>query len=755
MSSLPQSPTLAGGFAGLRCVSALAAIAIVGILAAPAAGQTVERELGGAPAMPLEPLGNLVLLEQVIVSEGSGSPEFDPTGLDADEVERTEAPFGSDLIFDLAAEDAPTGELDLELGHASGASPVEAAMGGDRLNLRGFPTPMRRNGFTQSGFPEVINPERSETILGALTPITGRAAPGGIRNFHTLRPRGRVDRQMTASIGTDDRWRVEAKNTGVLAPKKAWHAVTVGARGRRGPQQFTEETVGYLSAALAVKHSRSTSTLWQFDWFHYDGNPSPAVVEYRETPGSRIVGPYRPLVDFHAFGPNAGVRRDVASLSGQLESQLKSNLSLRAAAQWFGREIVQDRFTTGQYVLSTGTFSGTREPRRIEQSFDGGMLQADLTWRFFALNADHKLLMGLESTWVRGDNEQRALNVSDRNALPVSVRVFDPEDPDYSRPAYDPSLYGRIITDRRDEVLFSALVVNSRTALQRGRTVFTTGLRQDFVNVDVKDSRPDATQPRSKDNTGRLTFHSGVNHTIAGGRALVFANVSSAFEPSTRVDVRTGEIQGNESTFGYETGLRAALLDRRMSASAMVFQYSNDNIARRNPLYDDPVADANQQQPQLVSSGAERFTGGAISLGMKPNEAWSLTSRVAYTRAVTTASPDVPEEVGRALTRLPAVTATGSVRRVWKDGILEGFSCGASLVYIGEVVAHYTSAVRERLEFPDYALVGLNAGYAFKRGNYAWNLRINLSNALNRDLVGLLARPGAGRHVGAECRLRF
>src|SRR5690606_8727989 len=132
---------------------------------------------------------------------------------------------------------------------------------------------------------------------------------------------------------------------------------------------------------------------------------------------------------------------------------------------------------------------------------------------------------------------------------------------------------------------------------------------------------------------------------------------------------------GNEETFGYETGVRAVLLDRRMSISAIAFRYSNENIARRNPLYDDPVADADQRQPQLVSSGAEEFSGGAISLGMKPHASWSLTGRIAYPRAITTASPDVPEEEGQALTRLPPVTATTSVRRVWKRGALNGLSC--------------------------------------------------------------------------------
>ena len=712
-------------------------------------------DAGSMTKMPLDPLGNLVLLEEYIVSDETGSPNYDPTGLGADEAERIEAPFGSDLLADVAAEDLPMGELDVELGYASGANPVEIALGGDRLNLRGFPTPLRRNGFTQSGFPEVINSERVETIMGALTPVTGRAAPGGIRNFLTARPRGRTARQVSVSAGTNERWSAEAKATGVLKAKKAWHALTAGARGSHGPQPFAEDTVAYFSGAVAVKHSRSTSTLWQLDVLHYEGNPSPGVVEYRATPSSRIVGPYRPLVDFHAFGPNTGVRRDVASLSGQLESQLSSSLSLRAAAQWFMREIEQDRFTTGQYVLSTGRFSGVREPRHIEQSFQGAMAQTDLTWRFFGLGGEHKALLGLESTWVNGGNTQRALAVSDRNLLPASVRLFDPDAPDYSRPAYDPALYQRLITDRRDEILFSALVFNHRTALQGGRTVFTSGLRQDFADIDVRDRRPDAPHAQAEDMTGRLTFHAGANRTIAKGRALVFANVSSAFEPSTRVDGRTGEIQGNERTFGYESGLRTVLFDRQLSVSLTGFQYFNDNIARRNPRYDDPIADADQKQPQLISSGAERFTGAVVQAGWKASPSWTFAGRAAYTRAVTTASPDVPEEVGRALTRLPALSLTGSVRHAWNAGPLRGFSWGINAVHVGEVVAHYANAVRERLDYPSYTLVGANIGYLLKRKSHAWNLRLNLSNAFDIDLVDLLARPGSGPELSASCRVTF
>src|SRR5690606_13752054 len=112
--------------------------------------------------------------------------------------------------------------------------------------------------------------------------------------------------------------------------------------------------------------------------------------------------------------------------------------------------------------------------------FVGFMLQSDLTWRFAAFGADHKVLTGIESTHAQTDRLQRRLAIAERSLyLPATVRSFDPYEPDYYRPAYSPDLYKRAVTDRDEEVLYSALVVNTRSALHGGRTVFTTGIRQE------------------------------------------------------------------------------------------------------------------------------------------------------------------------------------------------------------------------------------------------------------------------------------
>ena len=86
-------------------------------------------------------------------------------------------------------------------------------------------------------------------------------------------------------------------------------------------------------------------------------------------------------------------------------------------------------------------------------------------------------------------------------------------------------------------------------------------------------------------------------------------------QPSTHVESRTGEIQDNAATDGFDLGFRPHFLERRLTAGAMVFAYNNSDIVRRNPLYNDPVADADHTQPQLVTSGEEEFRRITAQLG--------------------------------------------------------------------------------------------------------------------------------------------
>lgn len=144
--------------------------------------------------------------------------------------------------------------------------------------------------------------------------------------------------------------------------------------------------------------------------------------------------------------------------------------------------------------------------------------------------------------------------------------LFDPDEPNYYRPAYSDDVYRRVITDQDVRLGYAALAADTRSAFNRGRTVFTSGLRYDLSRIEVEDRRVSASVPHAEKTDGSLSFHLGANQRV-GKRVLLFANTSSAVEPSTRVDSRTGEIQENESTHGYESGARAAWLDAVTIAS--------------------------------------------------------------------------------------------------------------------------------------------------------------------------------------------
>ena len=711
---------------------------------------------GASPEAPPAEADELIQLGKFKVSGNILDETIDPTGMDAPEAERAESPFSNDLIMVETADDDPLHDIGTELSAIAAAPPADTAAGVNRVNLKGFPTPRQRNGFTQVGMPEILNPGGSESIQGPLTPVVGRAAPGGIQNFISARPRGRKSSRLSLVATSKDYLGADFELSGQLVPKKAWHRFSFAANQRLGPQPFTYNRNRAANGAVVWKLNRAWSSMVQFDYDERAANAPPNLADYRATASAKILGPYRPLADFNIYGPNAGYRKRTASAVLQLEGQIGRRVSVRASLQGFTRSFDEDRWTTGPFLLDTKKFSGIREPQHVDQPFSAVTGQIDVTTRFFVLKADHKITVSLDTTSTDYERVQSALTIADRNALPADVRFFDPAAPNYFRPAYEPGRFSRFITNRAEQNRYTGIFVSERAAFMKGRLVVTAGVRRDFVTIDVSDRKPGAVQPKVSDETGEVTGHFGANFVAVPGKILVFANTSTAFEPSSRVDARTGRVQGNETTLGYEAGGKGLFFERRLALIAMGFVYFNQNISRRNPLYDDPVLDANQTQPQLVAAGEERFTGGSLEGRYKVSEAFSLGARATYNRAITTASPDLPEEIGRELSRFPWLTGGLTARYTFgRDGRWPGLSIGAGLTYVSDTVSSYENKTHVYLAYPSYTLVSLSASYRWKVGNFNHSLSATVRNALDYDLLASVARVGGERDYGISYGLSW
>lgn len=717
-----------------------------------------------APPPTVGPVTTPAIEEPTIEMEAYGvtataeDDDYDATGMGSVEQQLKDEPFSNDLIsVDEFTVDADAAELAAELGAVAETSPADRIAGEDRLNLRGFPTPMLRNGFIQIGFPEFLNTGQTIVIQGPLVPVLGRAAPGGIQNFMSNRPRTKESFRFgtTASWGDGfDRQRANLEWTGPLVPKKNWQRVALDWSRSAGPEEFTRQQTLAAGASVTLRHSRTASTMLSLDYRDIHANAAAGIPEYIPAGSTRIVGPYLPLAYFNANGPDAGVRRRSAAAGLVFDGQPTKALAVRAGLEAWWRRVEQDRFTTSQYNVATGVLAGTREPRHLEQPQEALAAQVEATLRFRRWKAEHKLLAAASHTWGRHLREERALSIADRNALPADVRRFDPFAPNWYWPAYNPELYSRVLTDRLEHAQYTSVEISDRAAWKRGRIVLTAGLRHDQVDLEVEDRRPGIANPRTKDRTGQLSSHAGVNWQLRQGKALLFATTSTAFDPSTPVDARTGRIQDNETTVGYETGLRGRALGGKLNYSASGYVLVNQHIARRNPLYNDPVADANQTQPQLVASGEERFTGGRVEFRWQPAKTVSVNVKGSHVRAVTTASPDLPQEVGRPLTRLPAFNVSANLR-YRSPNPKRPLTLGAGWQYLDGFVANYEDSRRNFLSYPGYGLVSLNAGWSWRKKNRQFELEGGVRNLFDRDLLASHARLGAGREVSLSARLAF
>lgn len=738
-----------------RLLLALAGIGVFG------QAQTVtptdsSPEKTGPTSAAAKVLSETITLDPMQVRAKNDDPGFDATGMGSYEQQLRDSPFSNDLItLDSDDDDPGAMEVTQELQQIATPSAVDLATGDTRLSLRGFPTPLMRNGFSTTGARDMLNTSRTIVIQGALVPVLGRAAPGGIQDFITYRPRSTAGRRFEYSWASLNRQAAALEITGPAVPKRAWQRIAADWSRKVGPEEYAVSETRNVSGSVTWRHSAKASTLFALDFQQVHATAAPGLPEYRPANGAKIVGPYVALAGFNALGPEAGVRRRTTAATVLFDGQPHPKIAVRAGVEAWWRQVEQDRFTVSVYNLATQRFDGTREPRHIEQPQSVQLAHLEVTGRFSGWRAEHKLMAAASHSWGVSLREERALSTADRNALPVTVRLFRPDAPNYYRPPYSPEFYNRVIADREEKARYAAFQLTHRAAVNKGQVVFTSGVRQDMINLKIDDRRPGATMPRVNDGSGQITYHLGVNYQALPSRLLLFATASTAHEPSTRVDSRTGRIQDNEVTRGYEAGLKGRFPAPQIDLSLSGFSLFNEHISRRNPLYDDPIFDANQTQPQLVAAGAETFRGAKLEGRWRATPRLSLSGRAAYARAITTASPDLPQEVGREITRLPPYTASLSASFGFPTGFWQGLSLALSWSYISGYHAYYEDAQRRALDYAGYGLVSLSASRSFKRGKYVHSVGVSIRNLLDYDLLQRQHRLGAGREFGASYRLTY
>lgn len=463
--------------------------------------------------------------------------------------------------------------------------------------------------------------------------------------------------------------------------------------------------------------------------------------------GGLVTGVYLPLAHFNQYGPNNRAKRDTEKWNALFEHRINHVWSFRINSQYYNFLFDEIRRTGVQFIEETQRFNES-QPFAATVWEDGVAFQGDLLARIETGEIGHMLLFAVD--WAREKRRREDYMLPGReeiNAQPDSVRFVDPFNPEWQ--PIDRSQLTRLhrlfITDQD----YYGAFASHRGFFMSGRLITFAGIRYDESSVTVD-------SPIVGEGThDSLSYALGLNYNVLGtDDFVIFANRSTAFNPSTTIDQGTGEPQRNEESEGWEIGIKSLAFDEKLALTLSVYELTRLNIPTSNPDFISPVDTPGI--PQFIGTGIERAEGLDFDMSFRPNTSWTMIGSFGYTDARIVDDADNPEIIGDVLLRIPRITGSLALRYVAREGYLQGLRVGLSGTYTGGLLFNRESATRLRYERGPVRLYNGFIGYNWRDSSRRTHaIQLNVLNILDEFYLEVGGRVGRGREFRLSYRIRM
>jgi iron complex outermembrane recepter protein len=267
-------------------------------------------------------------------------------------------------------------------------------------------------------------------------------------------------------------------------------------------------------------------------------------------------------------------------VTGTLEHRFNEIFSVRAAANWFERELArQEAGGRDQFNPVTRTVQrGTARYRALPEA--GATWQNDLVASFATAGVKHKLLLTLD--YQRQTQRPRQYDADVNQAFPVSVAAgLSVDHPDYTLVAYrdNPSLF-TTIEDEDDRIDIHGAFLSERASLLDGRLLLLAGLRHDSSKSTTDDHRAAS---HTQVDANAWTHQLGINFRLLRHLTL-YANQSRSFVPQFGSGTNLNGARfnlPNEIGEGWEAGFKGGFFGDRLTFTVGYFDLTLDNVATR------------------------------------------------------------------------------------------------------------------------------------------------------------------------------
>jgi iron complex outermembrane receptor protein len=561
------------------------------------------------------------------------------------------------------------------------------------------------NGLSFSGGvwkrPVVWNLERVEAVKGPASALFGNADPGGTINMVTKKPLATPKQSIQFTTGSYNTYRSSLDFTGPLNEEKTLlYRLNVGYESAESFRLMQGHKNLMVAPSITFLPDDRTRVNVDFVYSRNDGKldrgqaifgPS-SEIGLHSTPISFAIGKpndYQNLKDMYA---NASVNHQFTDWLSLNASYLKYQ---------YNEDLMEHRTSNAYGVDSAGRLLPTKMQmmtiRRFDEQVDDA-LAAFAAADFGFGPTRHQALLGYDysqsvvpegsSASSTASGYRNASNTGviakyvpgrksdyllDAQGNPVpNVPHFDLENPDYSMAQIEDYIINSRTETAPSKDFSHAVYLQDQVELGRFKALL--GLRREyFVNLlgykasDEKWVEQFAWIPRA----GLVwTLNPDIN---------LYGSYSQGFQPQSAAQMADPERFGGPfdpmTSHSFETGAKADLFKRRVSATVAAYRITRNNIlvSAEDPTHPDRLKQRGQEQ----GHGVELEVQGRITpaLSLNANGAWNKTE--------ITEDSD-PEQIGREPAHAPHLQGALWARYNFLDGALRGIGFGAGGHFVDE-----------------------------------------------------------------------
>jgi iron complex outermembrane recepter protein len=619
-----------------------------------------------------------------------------------------------------------TGLREVLENSASVTSLSDGAGRGFVAAIRGFEkAPILRDGirsFGTDGTPtvdlEVANLERVEVLKGPATVISGDAQPGGLINLVTKKPLAEPYYNLEFQLGNRNFYSPSIDLSGPLT-KDGSLLYRFNALYRTEESFLDLEDSFdrfFIAPVVTWKIGDRTDLTLRLEYIDEDNPVSFGSVVFNTEDNSTI----EQLVG----NPDMRIEEEYFNVGYSFEHRFSENWQLRNEFSYVANNFDYNVLTSG----SSSTFdpsTGDLIRNFVTQNENAKTyaLYTNINGKFNTGPIKHNLLFGVDLS-----RSSSLFGYRYDLASESVINIFDSEPDYFAEPIPDeediPVFFdGDTTTDRlgillRDQIdLLDNLIV-------------AAGVRFDTVATDTEDRAIDS---ETSQNDDAVSPSIGMVYQPIEPISL-YAGYSESFVPNEATNFN-GQPLKPETGKGFDLGIKAELIENRLSANLGYFNITKQNVGATDP--DFPLAS--------IATGEQQSKGFDFDLSGKIMPGWDIIASYAFIDAEVTKDTD-PELVGSRLVNIPENSASLWTTYRIQSGSLKGLGFGGGFNFVGERQGGLPNSFTADSYFVTNA--------ALFYGQDSWQIQLNFDNLFDTDFVESVTTDETTNDLGEPFTVR-